>query len=301
MKGTIFNIQRFCVHDGPGIRTTVFFKGCPLHCAWCHNPESHRRQPEILYSAKDCIRCGACVAVCPERLHIVSSEEHRFDRSACMACGSCAAAWPAGALELCGKEVEAETILSQVLRDAEFYRASGGGLTLSGGEPLAQGAFALELACMAKQADLHVCVETCGYCSEDDLRRMLPYVDLFLYDFKTEDSSTHRHYTGADNLRINENLAFLNRSGASIILRCPIVPGVNLTDEHFGAIARITRKYAAIRQVDIEPYHPLGTDKLMRLDRAAAYHDEMPLRSQQIDPYLQELRSNVSIPVACSF
>ena len=300
MEGMLLNIQRFCVHDGPGIRTTVFFKGCPLRCAWCHNPESHRRQPEILFSAKDCIRCGACAAACPQKLHAVDREEHFFDRSSCIACGECAAACPAGALELCGKWVGAEEVLSQVLRDGEFYRASGGGLTLSGGEPMAQSGFALELARTAKRAGLHVSIETCGYCAQEEFERILPYADLFLYDFKIEDSETHKLYTGKDNLLIKENLGFLSRAGAAVILRCPIIPGVNCTEEHFAAIAQAVKSHAGILQVDLEPYHPLGIDKLKRLDRPIPFDEKSPLSPKQIAPYQQKLQNSISVPVTCS-
>ena len=191
MKGRIFNIQRFCVHDGPGIRTTVFFKGCPLSCAWCHNPESQRARAEIFFSPEKCIGCGACVTACPKHLHAFSDTRHVYERAECDACGACAGVCPAGALEKCGREAEAGEILAQALRGADFYRSSGGGITLSGGEPMAQSEFALELARGAKAAGLHVCLETCGACPRAELERILPYVDLFLYDFKLADGEAH--------------------------------------------------------------------------------------------------------------
>ncbi len=298
MKGRIFNIQRFCVHDGPGIRTTVFFKGCPLSCAWCHNPESQRARAEIFFSPEKCIGCGACVTACPKHLHAFSDTRHVYERAECDACGACAGVCPAGALEKCGREAEAGEILAQALRDADFYRSSGGGITLSGGEPMAQSKFALELARGAKAAGLHVCLETCGACPRAELERILPYVDLFLYDFKLADGEAHRCYTGSDNALILENLAFLSRAGANMILRCPIIPGVNFTDEHFEAIARTVRENPGILKVDLEPYHPLGIDKARRLGRAAPYDKQDPPEKGRLREYAKRLEQATGIPVS---
>ena len=298
MKGRIFNIQRFCVHDGPGIRTAVFFKGCPLNCAWCHNPESQRARAEIFFSSEKCIGCGACVQACPKHLHSLNETEHRYDRAACDACGACAGACPAGALEVCGREMDTGEILAQVLRDADFYRSGGGGITLSGGEPMAQSAFALELAQASRVAGLHVCLETCGCCARTELERILPYVDLFLYDFKLADEEAHGRYTGADNALILENLAFLSRAGAKIILRCPVIPEVNFTDEHFEAIARTVKANPGILQIDLEPYHPLGIDKARRLGRAAAYAGQDPPDPGRLQRYGKWLEKATGIPVS---
>jgi glycyl-radical enzyme activating protein family len=298
MKGMIFNIQRFCVHDGPGIRTTVFFKGCPLSCAWCHNPESQRTQAEIFFSPEKCIDCGACVKACPKHLHAFNNSEHGYDRAACDACGACAGVCPAGALEMCGREADAGEILEQVLRDADFYRSSGGGITLSGGEPMAQGAFALELAQGAMAAGLHVCIETCGVCARAELERILPYADLFLYDYKLADGEMHRRYTGADNALILENLAFIGRAGTKIVLRCPVIPEVNFTDEHFDAIARTVRENPGILQIDLEPYHPLGIDKARRLGRTAAYDKQDPPDPDRLQRYVKRLEAETGIPVS---
>ena len=298
MKGMIFNIQRFCVQDGPGIRTTVFFKGCPLRCAWCHNPESHRRQAEILYSPEKCVMCGGCAAVCPKELHRVDAGGHAYDRGACDGCGACAAVCPAGALELCGREAEADEVLSGVMRDLDFYRASGGGLTLSGGEPMAQPAFALALARGARAADVGVCLETCGCCAREDLAHMLPYVELFLFDFKLADGAAHRRWTGADNALILQNLAFLGESGARIILRCPIIPGVNFTTAHFEAVARLAASNRGVCQIDLEPYHPLGVEKARRLGRAAGFEEETFLERAQLENDARRLREAAGVPVS---
>jgi len=223
MEGTIFNIQRFCTHDGPGIRTTVFLKGCPLRCAWCHNPESHREAPEVF-----------------------SDGEH------------------------CGRRVTAREVLETVLRDREFYGETGG-MTLSGGEPLMQAAFSLELLRLAKEAGLHTAVETSGYC--EDLTPFLPYVDLWLYDIKLTDSAAHRRWTGVGNELILENLQKLPEN---VILRCPIIEGVNLCREHFAALQALGRP------MEFLPYHPLGLEKAKRLGRKQAYDNAAFLEKEKI-------------------
>ncbi len=240
--------------------------------------------------------CGACAKACPKALHAVSAAGHIYERAACSACGACAAACPAGALELSGYETETGEVLAQVLRDAEFYRASGGGLTLSGGEPMAQPEFALELVQGARRAGLHVCVETCGCCARDALKLMLPYVDLFLYDFKLADGEAHRLFTGSDNALILDNLSFLSEAGAALILRCPIIPGVNFSDEHFEAVRRAAEMYPGIRGIDLEPYHDLGVEKALRLGRADICRSVSPDRDK-LRKYRKWLQDRTSVGV----
>ncbi|MBQ4452808.1 MAG: glycyl-radical enzyme activating protein [Clostridia bacterium] len=297
MKGTVFNIQRFCLHDGPGIRTAVFFKGCPLHCAWCHNPESQLSRAEIFYKPDSCLKCGACVQACPKGLHAVSGPVHTYDRTLCEACGACASVCPAGALELCGRRMETGEVLLSVLRDKDFYSSSGGGLTLTGGEPMAQPGFALELAQKAHEAGIHVCVETCGYCAAKDLAGIVPYTDLFLYDFKLADGEAHKRWTGADNRLIMQNLSLLSRAGADIVLRCPIIPGVNDTRGHMEDIARTAHMNPGIRQIDLEPYHPLGIEKCLRLGREAGYNKTDFLSPAQLEPHARWLKDRTGLPI----
>ncbi len=263
-RGRITGIQRFSLHDGPGIRTTVFLKGCPLQCWWCHNPETQRTGPELAFTAETCIGCGDCVDVCPRRGQHLDDQGRSIDRSACTVCGACAEACPAGALELVGREVAVAEVIAEVERDRPFYRQSGGGLTLSGGEPLIQAEFACALLTAARAAGLHTCVETCSHVDPAVLDRVLPLVDLFLCDFKETDSARHRTWTGVGNERILANLRRLHAGGARMRLRCPIIPGLNDRAGHFAGIAALARELPGIDGVELMPFHRLGEGKLNR-------------------------------------
>ena len=262
----VFDIRRFSVHDGPGIRTTVFLKGCPLRCVWCHNPESWRSSPEILFSPEKCSRCGTCVMVCPERCRTpIPGEAPGFDRSRCTACGRCADRCLSGALELCGVRRLPEEVLREVLKDRIFYENSGGGLTLSGGEPMFSLDFTRELLELARRNGIHVCMETCGFAPPEQFREILPMVDLFLFDIKSVLPEKHRRFTGRENGRILENLRLLNRAGAELILRCPIVPGWNDSEPELLGLAALAEELGQVRAVEVEAYHPLGVSKAHRL------------------------------------
>ena len=269
MTGTIFDIQKFSIHDGPGIRTTVFLKGCPLRCRWCHNPESNLRRPELSFSPDRCIGCGYCLSHCPRELHRIVAGEHLIARARCTACGTCAAECYADALELIGREASVDEVIQDVLRDTPFYETSGGGMTLSGGEPLCQIDFTEALLRRAKTEALHCCVETSGFAEYRDLERIAPYVDLFLYDVKETDDARHRAVTGVSNRSIVANLGRLHADGAAILLRLPIIPGVNDTIEHYRGIAALTADLPGLVGIEIMPYHRLGEGKLARLGLAA--------------------------------
>lgn len=265
MIGTVFNIQRFCVNDGPGIRTTVFMKGCPLGCMWCHNPESHRPEPELMFYKDKCINCGNCAALCVSGCHTFLNNRHIFEREKCVKCFECIKAG-CGALEKAGYEISSDDVITEVMKDRIFYDNSGGGMTVSGGEPLFQFEFLLDLLKRAKENGLHTAVETCGFVTSDKIKQIAKFVDLFLYDYKETDTRMHKKFTGVDNALILNNLSILDKMGKKIVLRCPIIPGYNDRDDHFkgiGAVADVTKN---VLHIEIEPYHPLGSIKYHSLD-----------------------------------
>lgn len=268
MEGTIFNIQKFCVNDGPGIRTTVFLKGCPLKCLWCHNPESQADKPEVMFYDEKCVSCGRCAQVCPQGCHVFPNGTHRFNRENCVHCFQCTELG-CEALEKAGKRISAEEALSEVLKDKIFYETSGGGMTLSGGEPLYQFDFSLDLLKKAKEAGLHTAMETCGLAAPEKIREIAEYVDLFLFDWKETNEELHKQFTGVGNRRIIENLELLNALSKDIILRCPIIPGCNDREEHFSGIADTANRLEHILHIELEPYHALGEGKYLSLGQNA--------------------------------
>ncbi len=266
IRGMIFEVQRFSIHDGPGIRTTVFMKGCPLSCIWCHNPESRSLKPQISFMPDKCIGCGFCFRTCKNNAHRMDERlGHVMDREQCQACGSCTEECYAGALELVGTETTVGDALEEVLRDKPFYENSGGGMTLSGGEPLMQIEFAEALLQAAKEEDLHCCIETCSYVDFERIERVRPFVDVFLCDFKESDPEKHKQFTGVSNDRILANLRRLHATGAAMRLRCPIIPGTNDRDDHFEGIALLALELENIEGVELMPYHRLGESKLERM------------------------------------
>lgn len=267
MTGRIASILRFATHDGPGIRTTVFLKGCPLACVWCHNPETISPTPEIGYVAKRCVGCGECVRVCPQGAHHMEDGRHVFDRALCTACGLCAEVCLGEALTLYGREMTAAQLLATVLEDRTFYEQSGGGVTLSGGEPLLQAEFCAEVLALAKREGLHTAVDTCGLVSWAVFERVLPLTDIFLYDLKQADAELHRRYTGADNALIVANLRRLSEAGAAIEVRIPLVPSVNDDDAFMEAAGKLLGSLTGVRMVTVLPYHALARSKYEAVGR----------------------------------
>ena len=260
----IADIQRFCMHDGPGIRTTIFLKGCPLHCAWCHNPETQWMQKELLFHKEKCIGCLSCAA-CPQNAHIFS-DTHKIDRSLCLYCGACVKACPTGALEICGDDVTAARLLESIEADRAFY-VEKGGVTLSGGEPLAQAEEVISFLKLCKQKDLNTAIETSGYFPSDILEHIVPLCDLFLWDIKDTCPKRHQQYTGVSNERIIDNLLSADRLGAHTRLRCILVNGVNTCDEHYENLAGL---YGCLRNcegIEFMPYHTFGGAKAVALGR----------------------------------
>ncbi|MGN0478220.1 MAG: glycyl-radical enzyme activating protein [Hominenteromicrobium sp.] len=260
MKSLIFDIQRFCVYDGPGIRTTVFFKGCNMHCAWCHNPESFSASAELLFRAEKCTSCGAC-AVCPAGAHTFENGVHAFHRERCVACGKCASLCPNGALELSGREMTAGDVMKIIDKDAKYYKSSGGGVTFSGGEASLHFELLIELLTACRERGYHTALETNGLIPPERLQKLIPLVDLFLFDCKHTDPEQHKRWTGAPLEPVLETLASLDRAGANVVLRCPVIPGVNDTDAHFTAIRALKKRFGCIQKAEIMAYHDIGKTK----------------------------------------
>jgi pyruvate formate lyase activating enzyme len=239
-RGSIFDIKEFAVFDGPGIRSTVFFKGCPLRCSWCHNPEGLKFTPELMVSRGSCTNCGRCIRVCPSP-------------ASCTVCGTCAGVCPAGLRRICGIEYDADELAEKLLKDADYLRSVGGGYTISGGEPTGQPEFLLEL--LGKLRGNHRAVETGGFCSSEVFSSMLKEVELVIMDIKIIDRTTHRHYTGADNEIIQVNLNTLKMGCKPFVIRIPMIPGVNDTTENLEATAKIVMDAASLINVELLPYH----------------------------------------------
>ena len=291
--GTVLSIERCSLHDGPGLRTTVFLKGCPLSCLWCHNPESKSFDPELYYLYERCNGCGICEKECVN--HKVNEEEHIITRNSCTACGKCVRTCPNSALEIKGEEMAVQDVIDIVLKDVRYYESSGGGMTLSGGEPLAQFEFSRELLRLAKENGIHTCLETSGYASTDKLMSVIPYVDLFLYDFKISDDDEHLKFTGVPRSPIMENLQTLDKAGAKIILRCPVIPGHNDNDGHFTAISETANALKNIVEVNIMKYNPMGASKAKRIGQNGlelGFPEE-----KQVEDWLEAIARNTKVTV----
>ena len=278
MKARIFEIKRFAVHDGDGIRTTVFFKGCPLKCVWCHNPEGLSPQAELAYFAHKCIHCGECLLTCQMGAHTLVDGVHHFHRNRCIACGRCADVCLGNALAFYGKEYTVEELLPILLKDKEFYKNSGGGVTLSGGECLLQANFCAALLKALKENGIHTAVDTCGMVSRESIDKVLSYTDVFLYDVKGFDSTTHLRCTGQGNEVIFDNLRYLDEQGAAVEIRIPYVPDFN--DKEMEKIGQLLSGLKHLTKVRILPYHNLAGSKYTSLGLKNTLPGRVPTQNE---------------------
>lgn len=280
IEGVIFDIQRYCLHDGPGIRSVVFLKGCPLRCQWCSNPEGQGAGAELEVFSSRCVRCGCCLEVCPRGAVSPALDcppAAKIDRQACDRCGRCVEACRARALAMSGRQVTVAEVMAEVAKDAAFYRKSGGGVTLSGGEPLAQPTFARALLERCRDANIHTALETCGHAPAPVFHTVVEPAELVLYDLKHADPAEHERLTGVSNRLALVNLRTLAGTGKPIVARVPLIPGRNDTAANLRAIGALLAALE-IRELHLMPFHQLGKDKYGRLGKRYALADLPPLR-----------------------
>ena len=266
MKANIFNIQKFSIHDGPGIRTTVFFKGCPLKCIWCHNPESQNLKKEVLYNKNKCTLCGNCVKACQNNAIEIKNDVLKMNMDKCTFCGDCTLYCTNSARQIAGKEYTVDEVMEEVLKDRVFYKNSKGGVTLSGGEPLIYADFVEELLMKLKKENIHTAVDTCGCVDFKVFERVSKYTDLFLYDLKTMDDEKHILYTGVSNINIIDNLIKLSKIHNNINLRLPLIEGLNADEDNILGILRLIKK-TNIKKINLLPYHDIAMHKYEKLGR----------------------------------
>jgi pyruvate formate lyase activating enzyme len=266
-SGAVFNIQKYCLQDGPGIRTTVFLKGCPLSCSWCHNPEGIAPEAEVTIIENRCLVCGECRRTCRFNKDLPGEGALQTGHELCILCGDCVTACPTGARQLIGRGMTVAEVMREIVRDRIFYEESRGGVTFSGGEPLMQVGFLRELLEACRSEGINTAVDTCGYACTGDLLGIALVTDLFLYDLKFMDDVKHRHYTGVSNATILSNLKALGSIHGNIWLRIPLIPGINDSEYDFEDLARLAASVHGVRQVNLLPYHKTGLQKFRRLGR----------------------------------
>ena len=300
--GTIFDIKKYSINDGPGIRTTVFFSGCPLACWWCHNPESHSPSPELIYRAARCQGCGACLAVCPQDAITWGAEIGKVvtDREKCTLCRACVNICYAGAREFSGYTVTVDEVMAQVSREIPFYDQSGGGVTFSGGEPLMQPRFLAALLRACRAQEIHTAVDTSGFATWRVIERMRGDVDLFLYDLKHMDSARHRQVTGVPNELILDNLRRLSAKGARCLVRIPLIPGINDDVENLTASARFLASLPALAGVELMGYHDMAQAKYAALGREYALPGTKPPGEAEMQA-AADIFNSIGIQVRISF
>ena len=283
LKGTMFDIKKYAIHDGPGIRTTVFFKGCPLTCSWCHNPESWKPDPEPGWRRNRCIRCGQCKDICPSQAITLSDNGPITDTDRCTVCGECVPNCVRDAREIIGRQWSVPELMDEIRKDVIFYDESEGGVTFSGGEPLMQPEFLLAVLDQCRSESIHTAIDTTCYAEPDILTRCADRTDLFLCDIKHMDSGKHREYTGVDNILILDNITRLAKMGKKIIIRLPIVPGLNNDIINIENTAEYVAILNGIRQIDLLPYNRGGVEKSSRLVARAPLMEAKSLPQEAMD------------------
>ena len=273
MKGMVFDIQKFSLHDGPGIRTTVFLKGCTLRCFWCQNPEGLSPTLELQFTSSFCVGCGRCFSVCPNHVHMMKDGQHIIDREKCTFCGRCVEECPEKALIFTGREMEAHDVVDVVMEDEAYYRTSGGGVTLSGGEPLMQSDFSAEILAECKRRGIHTAVETALNVPWEAVEKILPHTDLIMADIKLVDPDKHSNAAGASNERILANFERLAELCKPVIVRVPVIPTVNDTDEEIKVIAQYVAQFENVEYVEFLQFHRLGEGKYESIGLPVATKD----------------------------
>ena len=296
--GSVFDIMHFSTRDGPGIRTTVFFKGCPLACLWCHNPESQSAKPELMFRPNLCIGCGECVDACEQDAIRMEDGLPLTDRELCILCASCSEVCSAEARVVVGCAMSVAQVLAEIEKDVVFYDESGGGVTFSGGEALLQRDFLAALLHACREKGISTALDTSGFAAWPVLESVLPLVDLFLYDLKAVDEETHRRFTGVSNRLILDNLRRLSQQGARIILRLPLIPGVNDSPSDLQAAAELASTLPHLEKMELLPYHEAGVEKYHRLGRSYGLEETRPhtsLRLAEIAQSLQSYHLNIQV------
>ena len=283
MYGMITDIQRFSLNDGPGIRTTVFLKGCNLHCAWCHNPETIRKKNELMVYPANCIGCGHCVPVCPPGARSIAGGVLQFDRSRCTACGACAAVCFPGALKMAGRSVSVAEVMGEILQDRAYYADSGGGVTLSGGELFCQAEFADALIDACREEKIPVAVETNLNWQFESARPILEKLDLIMFDVKIFDSVEHKRWTGVENAELLDNARRLDTLDRPLIARTPLIPGATDSAENIRAIAGFLRNFRNLRCYELLNFNPLGDSKYRALEEKNPFVSARPLKPEALN------------------
>ena len=285
MKGIVFDIQNYAIYDGPGIRTIIFLKGCPLKCEWCQNPESQKLNPQISYFKEKCQLCEICVNACPNNALQLLNDEIKRDKALCTTCGICSEMCPNQVMEIIGRSVSVEELVEIVLRDKPFYDNSGGGVTISGGEPTMQINFLLELLKVLKKQGIHTAIETCGYFNEDLIRELVKYIDLFLFDIKLIDNEKHKEFTDVSNEKILTNFSkILSKIGSErIIPRIPLIPGVNTDVSTIQHIITFLQEINYKGQIHLMPYNKLTKTKYEKVGMGDLYKDMGDLNDENLN------------------